>query len=174
MTTSLVLTVIGPDRPGLVEALAQTVAAHDANWLESRMSHLAGQFAGLLRVAVPAAHADALARALAALESQGLRVTVAASDQPEATAERRALTLDLVGQDRPGIIREISGALAARGVNVDELDTSCSSAPMSGETLFRARARLHLPADVDADALRESLEKLANEMMVDLVFDESD
>jgi glycine cleavage system regulatory protein len=50
---SLVLTVIGADRPGLVETLAQTIAEHGASWLESRMAHLAGHFVGLLRVSVP-------------------------------------------------------------------------------------------------------------------------
>ena len=82
--------------------------------------------------------------------------------------------LELLGQDRPGIVREVSHALASRGVNVEELDTACSSAPMSGETLFRARARLRLPADVPEEELRETLEKLADELMVDVAFDESD
>ncbi len=168
MSAWIVLTVIGPDRPGLVEALSQTVAEHDANWLESRMSHLAGQFAGLLRVSVPRARAAALSRALGSLESQGLRVVVQESIADELTAELRSLELDLIGQDRPGIIRDVSRALAQRGVNVEELVTCCTSAPMSGETLFQATARLRLPLDASLEELRATLERIANELMVDL------
>lgn len=171
VTSSLVLTVIGPDRPGLVEALSRTVAEHGANWLESRMAHLSGQFAGIVRVSVAAERADSLASALGALA--GLRVQVeTASAAPGRNAP--VLVLELLGQDRPGIVREVSHALASRGVNVEELETACSSAPMSGETLFRARARLRLPPELAEEELRESLEKLADELMVDVAIEESD
>lgn len=172
MASSLVLIVIGPDRPGIVELLSSTVAAHGANWLESRMAHLAGHFAGLLRVAVADAQAAALRRALRALETDGLRVLIEAGAVAEAVAASRALALELVGLDRPGIIREVSRALSLRGVNVEELETACESAPMSGETLFRARAHLRVPADASLDELRATLEKIAGELMVDLTLDE--
>ena len=172
MTSSLVLIVIGPDRPGIVDALSTTIAAHGANWLESRMAHLAGHFAGLLRVGVPDAHSAALRRALRALESEGLRVLVEAGAATEADAESRAFALELVGLDRPGIIRDVSRALSLRGVNVEELETSCESAAMSGETLFRARAHLRVPAGAELEELRATLEKIAGELMVDLSLDD--
>lgn len=171
MTSSLVLTVIGPDRPGLVEALAATVASHDANWVESRMVHLAGQFTGVLRVQVSVERADALSEALRRLADQGLRVLVEVSRQEPPAPDTPPIVLELMGQDRPGIVRDISRALASQGVNVEELETECTPAPMSGETLFRARAQLRLPADGSLDALREALEKLAGELMVDLVWE---
>jgi glycine cleavage system regulatory protein len=170
MASSLVLTVMGPDRPGLVEALSSAVAGHGANWLESRMAHLAGHFVGLLRVSVPEAQIGALRSALRALEGSGLRVLVETGETPEPGPDDRLLALELVGLDRPGIIRDISRALALRGVNVEELDTCCESAPMSGETLFRARARLRVPAG-RAEELRSALEKIASELMVDLTLD---
>lgn len=167
MNATLVLTVIGPDRPGLVEALAETVASHGANWLESRLAHLSGHFAGMVRVSVPSERADELAGALGALTDLRVLVETAASIlAPDAAL----LVLELLGQDRPGIVREVSHALAARGVNVEELETECSSAPMSGELLFSARARLRLPAETSARELREALEKLADELMVDISF----
>ena len=127
MTTSLVFTVIGPDRPGLVKAISDKVTEHDANWLESRMANLAGQFAGIVRVAVPAAKADALIAALREFEAQGL-VIVASKALSQATeAPKRLLSLDLVGQDRPGIVREISQVLAQHGVSIEELITDCES-----------------------------------------------
>jgi len=169
---SLVLTVIGPDRPGLVELLARTVAEHEANWIESRMSHLEGQFAGLLRVSVASDRTAALSNALTELEAMGLRVMTRASEGPSLPPSHRSLRLDLVGQDRPGIIRDLSRALAARRVNVEELLTSCSSAPMSGEVLFEATADLRIPQDVSLDELRETLETIATELMVDLTLDD--
>lgn len=168
MNAFLVLTLIGPDRPGLVEALSRTVADHGANWLESRMAHLAGQFAGMVRVSVPTERADELAAALRSLE--GLRVLVETANAAPAQ-DAPVVVLELLGQDRPGIVREVSHALATRGVNVEELETECESAPMSGETLFRARARLRLPPELPVEALRETLEKLADELMVDVAID---
>lgn len=167
MRASIVLTVIGPDRPGLVEQLASTVAAHGGNWEQSRMAHLAGQFAGILRVTVADDKLTALHRALDGLASSGLRVVSEAS----ATRDRetsRAYRLSLVGDDREGIVRDLSRALAARGVNVEELDTHCESAPMSGEQLFHARALLHVPASLEVGELQKALEALADDLMVDL------
>jgi glycine cleavage system regulatory protein len=168
LTRSLVLTLIGPDRPGLVEALSHAVAEHGANWLESRMSRLAGKFAGILLVDVAESSVDALTAALVALQSQGLKVVVEASAGEAPPAPTVSLRLHLVGQDRPGIVRDISRALAQRSVNVEELATGRSSAPMSAELLFSAEARLQVPASVELDELREALEALANDLMVDL------
>ena len=166
--TSLVLTLIGPDRPGLVELLAATLTRHHSNWLESRMAHLAGQFAGILLVEVPDADAKDLMTSLHELEAQGLRVVAARSSTGDIEDPERALVLELVGTDRPGIIREVSQALAARGVNVDRLDTGCSTAPMSGETLFRASAHLRAPANLEIAELRSDLEKISTDLMVDI------
>ncbi|HEX2658763.1 MAG TPA: ACT domain-containing protein [Polyangia bacterium] len=169
--TDLVLTLIAPDRPGLVEAVAQAVADHGGNWLESRMIHLAGQFSGILRVEVPPDRAGALSKALEALASRGLRViAAAAAREPEAAAASvaRVMNLDLVGLDRPGLVREISQLLAQHGVNVEELTTDRTSAPMSGETLFRAEARVKVPADVDPTRLRQRLERLATDLTIEI------
>ena len=172
MSVSLVLTVIGPNRPGLVEALSELVASHQGSWLESRMARLAGQFAGILRVSVPEKSMAALTEALRALESEGLQVIVARSDSDEPSAEGRPLRLELLGSDRPGILRDISAALASREINVDELRTEVVSAPMSGELLFHASADLWIPTELSLEGLRKDLEALANELMVDLDLDE--
>lgn len=172
MQIPLVMTIIGADRPGLVDLVAGAVAQHGGNWLESRMCHLGQQFAGILRVHVPADQEAALTRALTALASQGLQVTVAADREAEGDAAGRSIEIELVGQDRPGIVRQISRALAAHGVNVEELDTECSSAPMSGEPLFKAHARLRVPAACDLVTLRLELERIAADLMVDVTLAE--
>jgi glycine cleavage system regulatory protein len=168
--TDLVLTLIGPDRPGLVEAVAEVIAGHGGNWLESRMAHLAGQFAGILRVEVPPTQVAPLSAALAALQGRGLRVIAEPSDGSEQTApdEGRTMELELVGLDRPGIIREISQILARCGANVEELSTNRSSAPMSGEMLFSAKTRVRLAPHADVARLRAGLERMASDLMVEI------
>ena len=169
---SLVVTVIGKDRPGLVESVSAVIEGHGGSWVESRMSRLAGQFAGILRASVPAEQVEALSQALEVLRSDGLRVVVERGVE-ETVEEGYAIVLDLIGSDRPGIVHKISEALAARGVNVDELNTECDGAPWSGGTLFKATARLRVPATLDLDQLRESLEAIASDLMVDISIGEA-
>ena len=173
MARTLVLTAIGPDRPGLVEALADTIAAHGGSWDESRMARLAGHFAGVVQVQLPEDRAAGLIAALPGLAARGLAVSVVDSEEPALSqAGGATLGLELVGQDRPGIVRDISRALAALSVNVQDLRTSVESAPMSGERLFRARAELATPAGLSRDSIRKTLERLAADMMVDFTLDE--
>jgi glycine cleavage system regulatory protein len=171
----LVLTLIGPDRPGLVEAVASIVAAHGGNWVESRMTQLAGKFAGILRAEMPADKIAGAAEALNALEARGLRVVVETAGHVEEAREGAfvRMALELVGVDRPGIVREISRLLSESGVNVEELVTNRTSAPMSGEVLFWARAVVALPASTPVDELRRALEKAAADLMVDVTLAES-
>lgn len=166
--SSLVLTVIGPDRPGLIEALAAAVAEHDANWLESRMARLAGKFAGVLRIDVPHEQCQALTDALNKLRDAGLTVVVESSDGPVSAKRSRPLILNLIGHDRPGIVRDISHALAKRGVNVVEFHTQVVSAAMTGDPLFKATAELLAPVDTRIDELRDALDQLATELDLDL------
>jgi glycine cleavage system regulatory protein len=164
---SLVLTILGDDRPGLVSAVSAPISAHGASWERSEMSRLAGKFAGIVVVSVPSDRLDALVAELTALESQGLRVTVERTDEP-APHLFQLLHLDLLGTDRPGIMAEISAALADARVSIEELSTDVRDAPMAGGTLFEARAVLNAPFDSDTDALRTVLEALADELMVEI------
>ena len=176
MTATLVMTVIGADRPGLVQLLADRVAAQGGNWLESRLCHLGGQFAGLIRVEVPANRTGPLMAALQALEQEGLRVVAQAGPaaappgpgRGESPRDRALAQLELIGHDRPGILREISAVLAAHAVNVEELASERVSAPMDGSMLFQARATILLPPGVPLPALRVALEKIAADLMVDV------
>ena len=165
-----VITVIGDDRPGLVGELAAVVSQHNGNWLESSMANLAGKFAGIVKLAVPASHAEPLRSALNGLV--GLTLTIAVSARPSAAGGRR-LKLSLIGHDRIGIVREVSQVLARHAVNVEELATHVSSAPMSAEALFHAQAQLTAPADLDRNVLTAELERLSNDLMVDISMDET-
>jgi hypothetical protein len=166
MSTFLVLTVIGDDRPGLVEELSTVISAHQDNWLEASLSRLAGQFAGIVRVAVPDAQTALLQGALRELTD--LTVTTAASQAAGDPPAKRLLLLSLVGHDRIGIVREVSQILARHVVNVEKLTTRIASAPMSAETLFHAEAELLAAPELDARALKHELENLSDDLMVDI------
>ena len=172
MSESMVLTLIGPDRPGLVDALSSTIAEHDGNWLESRMSRLAGKFAGILRVTVPEDQAGPLRESLGRMQKLGLTVVIEGTAADLAPTTARTLSLELLGRDHPGIVRGIAHALAGRGVNIVTLETASESAPMSGEILFRANAELGIPPEVDSEDLRQTLEEVAGDLMVDVSLNE--
>ena len=167
---TLVLTVIGDDRSGLVSALSGVIADHGGSWERSQMARLAGQFAGIVVVAVPDPRAEALIQALGPLEAQGLlEITVErGTEDARPPVDATRLTLALVGADRPGIVHDISRVLAAQQVSIEELHTATREAPMVGGMLFEATATLVAPPGVPIADLQAVLEELANELMVDL------
>ena len=173
MRTSLVLTVIGADRPGIVEQLSDQVLAAGANWEESRMARLAGKFAGVLRVSVDAERANRLADDLRALASADLSVVIERGNEVDVQSFR-ALAIEIVGLDRRGIVRDIAHVLARRGVNIVELETEVTSAAMSGEPTFHARACVRLPETTSVDDIRADLEAMADNLMVDIELDDRD
>jgi len=162
----LILSVIGDDRPGLVGELSALISAHQGNWLESSMSQLAGKFAGIVKVALQPQQVAALQTALAQLD--GLRITAEVSTPTPSSTSKRRMALSLVGHDRMGIVREITQALAHQGVNVEKLTTFISTAAMSAESLFNAQALLQLPANLDPQVLTRALEKISDDLMVEL------
>jgi len=169
MSSSVVLTIVSDDRPGIVQQLSRALEDHGGNWTSSSMLSMAGKFAGILLAHVPEERIEGFLSALESLHAEGMHIvaqrSLAASQPPEGMHEAR---LDLVGQDRPGIVHDISEILARHHVNVRELETECQSASMSGETLFLAKALMEVPPDASIDQLRQELEALANELMVDI------
>ncbi len=166
--SSLILTLLGPDRPGLVRILAELVAERGGSWLESRMARLGGQFAGIALVTVPAAAVAELTTALEQLQDQGLRVTVRTEAAAPPLPAHTILHLEVVGDDRPGIVRDVTQALWNCGVNSEELTTDVRSGSFSGEPLFRAEARLRAASLEAAVQVRDALEHLSNDLMVDI------
>ena len=164
----LVLTYVGDDRPGLVNAVSEKIAAFGGTWLESRAVRLAGKFAGILRVDVPEASLPALERALRDLAPAGLVLTIERGRLDEAASAARVITLDILGNERPGIVRDVTQALSALGVNIEEFESRLESAAFTGVEMFRAHARLRAPETLPLEDLRKTLERLAGEIMVDL------
>src|SRR5688572_4472399 len=130
MANDLILTIAGQDRPGLVERVAAVVASHGGNWLESRLIQLGGYFAGVVRVDVPAAAHETLSRDLSDLAQVGLTVT-AVPASGTAVTPGRGVRVNVTGLDHPGIVSQISAAVARAGLNVEEFASEVTSAPMS-------------------------------------------
>ena len=165
---SYVLSVLGDDRSGLVEALSGVVSECGGNWEKSHMTHLAGKFAGVVLVTVPDGEVERFLGELAPLEEQGLfdiavEAALAAPDRASPP-----LRLELTGNDHPGIVHRVSQLLAGHGVSIDDLQTWTSIAPMAGHRLFHAAATLRLPEGLESGALQADLEELAVDLMVDL------
>jgi glycine cleavage system regulatory protein len=168
--TTLVLTVIGDDRAGLVKALADVVTEHGGNWERSHLAEVAGKFAGIVVVQVPAGRAEELEQALRPMKGM-LEVEVHAA-APEPGGDHNVVVVEIVGNDHPGIIQAVSGVFADHGLSVAELETWTREAPMAGGLLFEARTVVSLPAGADTSRLRAALEEIAAEVLVDVTVDD--
>ena len=171
MNTSIVLTVMAEDRPGIVQTISSTLAKHGGSWTQSSMSSLAGQFAGILLMSVPSANAEACLDSLEGLGASGLHIVAHISEAEPVNLKREEYNLNLVGNDRPGIIHDITKVLARYDINVQDLETLVESASMGGGEIFRVRATLAVPASADVDTLRAEIEAMANDLMVDILFE---
>ena len=171
MPVDIVFTAIAKDRPGVVEALAEIVDGHSGNWIDSSMARLGGEFAGIVRVAVSRECAPSLEQALAALAERGIDITVHKDAEPHAPAGRHA-KLAVTGLDHTGIVLEVTRALARKDVSIDDLKTKVFSGSMGGEAMFSADIDIVLPDDLDTEDLRDELELIANDIMVEINFED--
>ncbi|HXE22596.1 MAG TPA: formyltransferase family protein [Rhodoferax sp.] len=171
LTTSLIVTVVGRDRPGIVRQISDCVQGTLVNWADSRMNHFAGHFAGTIHLQMTPKDAATVSAALQGLTSEGLQVQVARSDAPPMAFGNRMLKVELSGPDRPGIIRELSANLAERGVSINDLHTEILPPAESDQHVFRVKALLVVPENLADGALRKLLENLASQMMMDVALD---
>lgn len=168
MSQSIVFTFIGLDKPGLVEKLSNTVSTAGGNWLESRMSQLAGHFTGIARVQISSDKSEALISALQALSGDELTVSIQPDHHADKGTDYKIQKLHLLGNDRPGIVKELSSALAAFNINVCDMETQVTSAPMTAEPLFEANAEIEVPSHINMAELSDKLEDIANTLTVDI------
>ena len=169
---SFLISVLGDDKPGLVDGLSKIIVSSDGDWIESRMSSFEGKFAGILKVNVPSKNAAKLKKALV---SSSLGLQIACEETvPLEQANFKSYNIELIGQNHVGIINKLSHVLANDlQSNVEELKTEIIDASMSGEQLFKAQITLHLPVSMDESLIRDKLEKIADEMMVEIYSYES-
>ena len=166
---TLVLTALGDDQTGLVDALARAISDHGGNWEQSHMAQLAGKFAGVVVATVPDARSDELVGALEPLQAQGLLdITVEIAEDSRPATPTALFTIDLVGQDRLGIIAELAHGLAGIGVSIDELSTETRDAPMAGGLLFEAHANVTGPPSLAVHTIEDALAELGRDFQIDV------
>jgi len=164
---SIVITLIGDDRPGIVESISKIIVDFQGEWVESRMANLCGKFTGLLRANLPDDQCEAFTAALKS-QASDLSISIEQVDKAQDISAAPSYKLELLGQDRPGIVHRISAALAENGATVDDMETEVIEASMSGEQLFKASIVLRLEQGHNIDDLSQVLEQLANELIVDI------
>ncbi|MEJ8476272.1 glycine cleavage system protein R [Roseibium algae] len=168
MTSHLVFTVIAHDRPGLVDRLAEAIADVGGNWVESSMARLGGEFAGIVRVQIDEASLADLHQRFDALLADGIAITLRVDARSGDRVTGKAAHLDLVSQDHPGVLRQITKVLRDRNVSIVQLETMVEAGSMSGEAMFKAAADLHLPEGLEPLDLSEALQEIAADMMADI------
>jgi glycine cleavage system regulatory protein len=170
---TLILSVMGSDRPGLTQALAGAVLASGGNWLESHLSRLGGLYVGSVLVELAPDGVDRLRAAVQAVDAHGLEVRItSAVEAPGSLGD--AIRFSLVGQDRPGIVHQVTAILSGLEVNIEAFDTKISAEPHSGAPLFHLEARLRLPPTLRAGAVQAALEAISGEIMVDIALTPSE
>jgi glycine cleavage system regulatory protein len=173
MTTRVLISFFCEDRPGVIKELSGAIASCDGNWLDSQLSQLGGRFAGILQAHLPEDKRAALEDALVQLKAKGITATLTDAGDPSATPQSvRRLTL--VGPDRPGIVHELTRTLSAGGFNVLSLDTQVEAAPMSGEPMFSAKARIEIADNTQLGALEQKLELMSEAMTLEIDLVEAD
>lgn len=173
MRQGLVISFITEDKPGVVEALSKIIDTHNGNWLESRLSQLAGKFAGIIRVSVESNKTADLQSELLAYSNDNFTIIIESADQPHSLPSN-VNNLSIFGLDRPGIVREISTALASKQMNVIELNSDISSAPMTGEPLFHADVKFIAPENESLDDIESQLDAIAAQLSLDISLENTD
>ena len=173
MQAKIILTVISEDKPGVVEAIANTVANCQGNWLESSLAQLSGKFAGVITVALPEENSKTLSEQLDQLKAQNINISIDRLEQTQQQdTEGKSASFSVAGPDRKGIVKEISQALAGHKINLLSLETTLSSMPYSGEPLFEAKGNIAIPEGLDLQEVGEKMYDIADMLGVDISLSE--
>jgi glycine cleavage system regulatory protein len=170
---TLILSIVGSDRPGLTQALAAAVLSAGGNWLESHLSRLGGLYVGSVLVELATDSVDALRTAIREVDAQGLEVRISPAIE-DAQSAGDIVQFSLVGQDRSGIVHQVTAILSQVGANIEDFDTHVSVEPHSGAPLFHMDARLRLPPTLSAQGVQAALEEISAEIMVDISLSPAD
>lgn len=167
--TQLIITAVGPDRPGLVGELTDYLARNGANLLDTRMVNLRGQFAVIVLLEAPSDTASALSRDLPTRgEAMGLKLSLSPQmPQLARAAPGLRYKLKTYSVDQPGIVAKLTGLLRSHNVNIEELAAWQESAAMTGQALFLTEMRVTVPSDVPLRKLRSELDAVCNELNID-------
>lgn len=161
----VIFTLVGKDKAGLVDSLAKIVYSQGGNWLGSNISHMAGHFAGFVQIDLPEDKQDAIMLAFA--NHPDLTIHLMAGEVKEPTLQTR-IGVEVTGNDKPGIVQELTSVFNQFNLNISKFESSCRSAPNWGSLLFKARAEIDVADGFELDNLRSALENIADDLMVDI------
>ncbi len=170
MQETLIITILGPDETGLVKSISQKLEEFQGNWTESRMIHLAGQFAGLIQVSISSDKVKALTKSLQNLQSNSFKISIERGKKHRNNTPIHIMDIELLGQDRAGIVQDITKQLDTLNVNIEEFESEIKEASMAGGMLFSAKLKLGLPENVSEESVQKSLESMSDQFMVDINF----
>lgn len=168
MTESLVLTICAHDRPGVMQRISNVISENGGNWLESRMARLGGQFAGIVRIECNEQILGTLKESLKALAAEAISIEIHDQGDLSDYPYTRCLRIDIFGNDRPGIVSQLTQAISKAGANIEELNTSIESAAMSGHSIFHASGSICLPNETDEQSLINAVENLSDDLNVEI------
>jgi glycine cleavage system regulatory protein len=164
----LIFTLVGQDKPGLISDLAKTVYGMGGNWLGSNFSHMAGHFAGFVQIDLPLDKHQTLITLL--LHHPDLKIHLLSGVVEEPIEPLQSVQVEITGNDKTGIVQELTQILNQFNLNIVKFDSCLETAPNWGGSLFKAKALISIAADFDLEKLQESLESIANDLMVDIEF----
>lgn len=164
----LIFTLVGQDKPGLISNLAKTVYGMGGNWLGSNFSHMAGHFAGFVQIDLPLDKHQTLITLL--LQHPDLKIHLLSGVVEEPNEPQQKVQIEITGNDKTGIVQELTQILNQFNLNIVKFDSCLETAPNWGGSLFKAKALISIAADFDLEKLQESLESIANDLMVDIEF----
>jgi len=167
MDTKIVVTLVGPDRPGIVDRLARFLFEKGFNLEDSRMAVLGGEFAGILLMS------GKLASALESLipEMESLTgTTITARETTVRPGGKPGIPFLVHGysMDHPGIVHALAHEVASLGANIEEMETTTQPAPVSGTPLFDVRMRVSLSMEVSVGELRRRLSEVGEKKNIDV------
>jgi len=168
MSTSLILNISSHDRPGIMSRLSTVITDGGGNWLESRMARLAGQFVGIVCIDCKKEDESALRASLEFLAKEGIHVQALGPGDLSDYPFTRHIRIDIFGNDRPGIVSQLTKAISCAGANIEEINTSIESAAMSGQTIFHACGTICLPDSCEDETVISAIEAISDDLTIEV------
>ena len=168
--TYYVVTIIGPDRRGLVAKITEKIVAHHANIEESHMARLGGEFAVIMLLSLANGEPQTLLDGLDLLNGEQVKVFVKETSlaRLEVFSGFVPYQISVIGADHEGIVHHVAEYLAELRVQVDEMETHVSQAPVTGTPLFSMHAEIQAPPELTLKTLRQKMEDVSDRLGVDI------
>ena len=168
MSTKLVISALGVDRPGIVDELSNIIYDHELNIEDSRMTVLGGEFAILLLVSGELSSLDTLQSQVPAIEEAlQMRLLVKPTTEAETAEHTIPYSVEVAALDHPGIVNNIASFFSERDINIVNLQTESYSAPHTGSPMFALHMTIGVPAEMNIAQLRDSFLDTCDELNLD-------